>query len=59
MINCPLCRSSALTHAVRYLPDGSKESDIQCRNLKCSATYRTKETVYRIIREPLTPSSLH
>ncbi|WP_447907796.1 ogr/Delta-like zinc finger family protein [Serratia fonticola] len=59
MINCPLCQSTAKTHAIRYQSDGSKDSDIQCQNIECSATYRTKETVYRVIREPVTQPVPH
>ncbi|WON77424.1 ogr/Delta-like zinc finger family protein [Serratia sp. UGAL515B_01] len=59
MINCPLCHSTAQTRATRYLTDGSKEMDIQCQNIECSATYRTKETVCRVIREPIPPQMQH
>ncbi|WP_410071770.1 ogr/Delta-like zinc finger family protein [Serratia liquefaciens] len=53
MINCPLCKSTAWTRGGRYLPDGSKEIDLQCQNIECSATFRTKETVIKIIKEPV------
>ncbi|MEL5681573.1 ogr/Delta-like zinc finger family protein [Serratia nevei] len=58
MINCPLCKSAAWTRGSRYLPDGSKEIDIQCQNIECSATFRTKESVIKIIKEPVTQQKL-
>jgi transcriptional regulator NrdR family protein len=52
MMNCPLCGSVAHTRSSRYLTDATKERYHQCRNINCSCTFATHESVARVIVKP-------
>ncbi|WP_260524100.1 ogr/Delta-like zinc finger family protein [Serratia sp. PL7] len=52
MMNCPLCGHTAHTRSSRYLSEETKERYHQCRNVDCSCTFATHETVARLIATP-------
>lgn len=51
-MHCPLCGSVAHTRSSRYLNESTKERYHQCRNINCSCTFATHESVARVIVSP-------
>ncbi|WP_081401715.1 ogr/Delta-like zinc finger family protein [Acinetobacter nectaris] len=52
MMKCPICRSSSHTRTSRYITDQTKEIYYQCQNINCSATFKTSETIDKVISTP-------
>lgn len=52
MMHCPLCGDTAYTRTSRRLTENVKESYYQCRNMQCSATFKTMEQVVKICSGP-------
>lgn len=52
MMHCPLCGHVAHTRSSRYLSESTKERYHQCRNINCSCTFATHESVARVIVKP-------
>lgn len=52
MMHCPLCGSVAHTRSSKYLTESTKERYHQCRNINCSCTFVTNESVARVIVQP-------
>lgn len=52
MMRCPLCNHSAHIRTSRYLSQQTKESYYQCQNIECSCTFKTIETVSKILCSP-------
>ncbi|HHK5942953.1 TPA: ogr/Delta-like zinc finger family protein, partial [Serratia marcescens] len=55
MMRCPFCRSGAHTRTSRYLTEQTKEAYYQCQNIDCSSTFKTRESIEHVIRQPLPP----
>lgn len=57
MMRCPECQYASHTRTSRYLSEQTKEAYYQCTNIECSCTFKTVESVERIITRPqaLTP----
>ncbi|CAM3742451.1 DNA-binding transcriptional regulator [Vibrio aerogenes CECT 7868] len=53
MMRCPICNKSAHTRTSRYLTKTTKESYYQCQNILCSCTFKTIESLDKIICSPL------
>ncbi|MZS59877.1 hypothetical protein GQA25_20905 [Escherichia coli] len=53
MMRCPFCRTAAHVRTSRYMSDSVKESYLQCQNLNCSATFKTHESIFEVIRSPV------
>ncbi|AXK26608.1 ogr/Delta-like zinc finger family protein [Serratia marcescens] len=53
MMRCPFCRSGAHTRTSRYLTEQTKEAYYQCQNIDCSSTFKTRESIEHVIRQPL------
>ena len=49
MMRCPLCNTAGHTREAAYLEDGSKEMIVQCRNVYCSATFVTNESLFMAV----------
>ncbi|MFC0226120.1 ogr/Delta-like zinc finger family protein [Serratia aquatilis] len=58
MMRCPVCRHSSYTRTSRYLSEQTKEAYYQCQNIECSCTFKTRESVEHVIRQPLTPETI-
>ncbi|PLR44902.1 late control protein B [Chimaeribacter arupi] len=56
MMHCPYCKSSAHTKSSRYMSAQVKERYHQCTNLECSCTFKTNESIAKIITAPSQPS---
>ncbi|HBN5896374.1 TPA: ogr/Delta-like zinc finger family protein, partial [Serratia marcescens] len=52
MMRCPFCRSGAHTRTSRYLTEQTKEAYYQCQNIDCSSTFKTRESIEHVIRQP-------
>lgn len=52
MMRCPLCNHSSHTRTCRYITKGTKEVYYQCENIMCSTTFKTLESVEKIISRP-------
>jgi len=52
MMHCPVCRHAAHARSSRYLSEKTKERYYQCRNINCSCTFVTMESVERHIMTP-------
>ncbi|AUU92468.1 hypothetical protein C2U55_27110 [Enterobacteriaceae bacterium ENNIH3] len=50
MFHCPFCRHAAHSRTSSYLSENVKRRYHQCRNIECSATFRTTESVDGVIR---------
>jgi transcriptional regulator NrdR family protein len=50
MMHCPFCRTAAHVRTSRYMSESVKESYHQCQNVHCSATFRTHESIFEVIR---------
>ncbi|CAI1818300.1 ogr/Delta-like zinc finger family protein [Serratia quinivorans] len=58
MMRCPFCRSGAHTRTSRYLTEQTKEAYYQCQNIDCSSTFKTRESIEHVIRQPLPPETI-
>ncbi|UQT02565.1 zinc finger protein [Serratia phage vB_SmaM-ChibiTotoro] len=54
-MNCPECGGTAHVRSSRYLHDHLIERYQQCRNIECSTTFATHETLARIVVKPTKP----
>ena len=54
MMRCPICNQTSHTRTSRYLTDGIKEVYYQCQNLQCSSTFKTIESIEKILSKPST-----
>ncbi|RYM55130.1 ogr/Delta-like zinc finger family protein [Serratia proteamaculans] len=52
MMRCPFCRTS------RYLTEQTKEAYYQCQNIDCSSTFKTRESIEHVIRQPIPPETI-
>ncbi|WP_233966838.1 ogr/Delta-like zinc finger family protein [Pectobacterium polaris] len=50
MIPCPLCGHAAHTQTRKIFSNNVKQRYHQCRNIECSATFRTLESIEEIIQ---------
>ncbi|MGC6390000.1 ogr/Delta-like zinc finger family protein [Ewingella sp. S1.OA.A_B6] len=57
MMRCPFCHHSAHIRTSRYLSQQTKESYYQCQNIDCSCTFKTIETVSKILCRPMEEES--
>lgn len=57
MFHCPYCKRPAHTRTSRYVSENLKQRYHQCTSLECSATFRTSETLDRVIRQPAMPEN--
>ena len=59
MFHCPFCKTSVRSRTSRYLSENVKKHYHQCMNIECSATFRTLESIDKIISslttEPVIP----
>lgn len=53
MMRCPICNKSAHIRTSRYLSEQTKESYYQCQNITCSCTFKSIESISKIISSPL------
>jgi len=58
MMRCPFCRSGAYTRTSRYLTEQTKEAYYQCQNIDCSSTFKTRESIEHVIRQPISPETI-
>lgn len=49
---CPFCQCPAHTRTSRYLSGTVKQIYYQCTNVLCSATFKTVESVDKVIQSP-------
>ncbi|WP_016854080.1 MULTISPECIES: ogr/Delta-like zinc finger family protein [Halomonas] len=52
MMRCPVCESSAHTRTSRYITRTMKEAYYQCQSISCSCTFKTIESLEKIISAP-------
>ncbi|WGL95879.1 ogr/Delta-like zinc finger family protein [Arsenophonus nasoniae] len=57
-MRCPVCGETAHVRSSFYATKTTKESYHQCKNIECSCTFKTLETLYSIIRRPLSPDEI-
>ncbi|UQY43308.1 ogr/Delta-like zinc finger family protein [Mixta hanseatica] len=55
MMHCPYCKSPAHTRSSRYMSEQVKERYHQCTNLDCSCTFKTNESITKVITAPPQP----
>ncbi len=55
MMRCPVCRAASHIRSSRYLSEQVKEAYYQCQNLQCSSTFKSVESIDRIITRPPEP----
>ncbi|AKE12632.1 DNA-binding transcriptional regulator [Serratia liquefaciens] len=53
MMRCPLCTHSSYTRTSRYVTEQTKEAYYQCQNIVCSCTFKTVESVDKILCQPI------
>lgn len=58
MMHCPYCKSSAHTKSSRYMSEQVKERYHQCTNLDCSCTFKTNESITKVITAPPQPEKV-
>ncbi len=58
MMHCPYCKSAAHTKSSRYMSVQVKERYHQCTNLDCSCTFKTNESITKVITEPPQPENV-
>ena len=51
-MKCPICRGASHTRTSRYITQMTKEVYYQCRTIECSATFKTLESIDKIISQP-------
>ena len=59
MMRCPICNKSAHTRTSRYITKTTKEAYYQCQNISCSCTFKTIESVAKVISSPLQDEALN
>jgi len=52
MMRCPFCQNAAHVRTSRYLSDTVKQTYHQCVNVFCSASFRTLESLDKVISPP-------
>lgn len=52
-MRCPLCGFASHTRTSRYITSNTKEAYYQCQNIQCSTTFKTIESVDKILSVPL------
>ena len=52
MMRCPICRNAAHTRTSRYITNETKEAYYQCQNIDCSCTFKTTESISKILSLP-------
>ncbi|MGA9605997.1 MAG: ogr/Delta-like zinc finger family protein [Rouxiella badensis] len=52
MMRCPVCSHASHTRSSRYLSEQTKESYYQCQNIECSCSFKSVESVDKIISQP-------
>lgn len=57
MMRCPVCRQNSHTRTSRYLTETTKETYYQCRNIDCTCTFKTIESLDKMITAPAIPAS--
>ncbi|MEI7219136.1 ogr/Delta-like zinc finger family protein [Pectobacterium carotovorum] len=50
MMSCPFCGHAAHTRTSKIFSNNVKRRYHQCRNIECSATFRTMESIEEIIQ---------
>ncbi len=58
MMHCPYCKSAAHTKSSRYMSEQVKERYHQCTNLDCSCTFKTNESITKVITAPPQPEKI-
>jgi transcription elongation factor Elf1 len=58
MMRCPICNKSAHTRTSRYITKTTKEAYYQCQNISCSCTFKTIESLAKVISSPLQDKAL-
>lgn len=58
MMHCPYCKSPAHAKSSRYMSEQVKERYHQCTNLECSCSFKTNESITRVITEPPQPEKV-
>ncbi len=53
MMRCPLCTHASYTRTSRYITERTKEAYYQCQNIVCSCTFKTVESVDKILCKPI------
>ncbi|CAX57465.1 Levansucrase regulator [Erwinia pyrifoliae Ep1/96] len=51
-MRCPICNNASHTRTSRYISGQTKEAYYQCQNIRCSCTFKTIESVTKILRKP-------
>lgn len=51
-MRCPVCQNISHTRTSRYITSNTKEVYYQCQNIECSTTFKTVESVEKIISQP-------
>ncbi|AVE16798.1 ogr/Delta-like zinc finger family protein [Pantoea vagans] len=52
MMRCPVCGHTSHTRTSRYISLTTKEAYYQCQDISCSCTFKTIESVDKIICNP-------
>ncbi|ATZ13191.1 ogr/Delta-like zinc finger family protein [Erwinia amylovora] len=52
MMRCPVCNNASHTRTSRYISEQTKEAYYQCQNIRCSCTFKTIESVAKILTKP-------
>ncbi|EMH4075461.1 ogr/Delta-like zinc finger family protein [Serratia marcescens] len=52
MMKCPCCCYPSHIRTSRYITHTVKESYYQCQNISCSSTFKTIETLDKLISSP-------
>lgn len=57
MMHCPYCKSAAHAKSSRYMSEQVKERYHQCTNLDCSCSFKTNESIVKVITAPPQPDT--
>lgn len=55
MMHCLYCKSPAHAKSSRYMSEHVKERYHQCTNLDCSCSFKTSESITKVITAPPQP----
>ncbi|WP_418162495.1 ogr/Delta-like zinc finger family protein [Pantoea vagans] len=58
MMHCPYYKSAAHTKSSRYMSEQVIERFHQCNNLDCSCTFKTNESITKVITAPPQPENV-
>ncbi|AIX50163.1 transcriptional regulator [Pantoea sp. PSNIH1] len=58
MMHCPYCKSPAHAKSSRYMSEQVKERYHQCTNLDCSCSFKTSESITKVITAPPQPEAV-